>query len=152
LLDSGHNPATDFRISQVCRFPQAQGDILIDRHRVKEGVALKRVTHLAKTGFHFILLHPVERLASEKNGALVRLEQPDDVFEQHALSYTAKTDNGRDLSFIYLQVDMVKDGSGTEPLSDFLEFDQWNIHAPPFPNNRLRYNGALPNPVALMAV
>jgi hypothetical protein len=24
---------------------------------------------------------------------------------------------------------MVKDGSGTEPLSDFLEFDQWNIHA-----------------------
>jgi len=84
-------------------------------------------------------------LASEKNGALVRLEQPDDVFEQNALAGTAKTDNGGDLSFIYLQVDMIKDGSGTEPFCDFLEFDQWNIHTPPFPNKRLRYNSALPN-------
>jgi hypothetical protein len=47
---------------------------------------------------------------------------------------------------------MVKDGSGTEPLSDFLEFDQWNIHAPPFSIHRLRCNGAFQNPVALMAV
>ena len=42
--------------------------------------------------------------------------------------------------------------SGTEPFCDFLEFDQWNIHTPPFPNKRLRYNGALPNSVSLMAV
>jgi len=74
------------------------------------------------------------------------------VFEQNALAGTAKTDNGGDLSFIYLQVDMVKDGSGTEPLSDFLEFDQWNIHALPFSIHRPRYDGALQNPVALMAV
>ena len=73
----------------------------------------------------------MERFSSKKNGALVRLEQPDDVFEQNALALTAEAYNGRDLLLIDLQVDAIENGSGSEPLGDVLEFDQRNIHGPP---------------------
>jgi len=47
LFDSGHDPAFDLCLAQVHRFANGGSDILIDRHRVEESIALKHVTHLA---------------------------------------------------------------------------------------------------------
>ena len=123
LFDSGHNPAIDLGFTEVRRLPKGKGDIFIDGHGIEEGIVLKHVAYLSEIGGPLAFIHLVQGFALEENGPFIRLDQPDDMLEEHTLARTAQADNGSDLSLVDLQVDPFQDASGAEALGDILELD-----------------------------
>ena len=123
LFDSGHNPVVDLGLSQVRCFPERKGDIFIDGHRIEKGVVLEHVADLGQLSGLFFLGHPVEGLTPEENGPFIGLDQPDEVFEEHALTGSAEADDRGYFSLINLQVYPIKDRSGIEAFADVFKFN-----------------------------
>jgi hypothetical protein len=131
LLHPGHRPAVDLGAGKVGRFQQGEGDILLYGQGVEQGVALKHVADLGKSGILLVPGHIGEGFSPEKDHPRVRFEQADDMFEQDALSRPAQADDRRDLALIDLQVHPLQHGPGTEALRHPFEFDQRCIHEVP---------------------
>ena len=123
LFDSGHNLAIDPGSTQVRRLAKGKGNIFIDGHGIEEGIILKHVADLSEIGGALAFFHLAQGFALEENNPFIRLEQPDDMLEEHTLARTAQADDGSDLPLVDLQVDPFKDASGAEALADILELD-----------------------------
>lgn len=128
LLDAGHDPLGDLPLAEVRRLFEWKRNVLEHGHRVEERVVLKEVADVAPVPVPFTTFHVVHGRAVKEDHALVRLQEADDVFEEHALSGAALSDDGRDLVFVDLQVDPVKDRLTAEALRNIPEFYERRLH------------------------
>ena len=128
LLHPGLHLLFDGFLTQRGRLPEGQGNIVKDRHRVKESIVLEHVTDLAEVEVPLPRAHLLEGLTAKQDRAFVGCHQPDDVLEQDALARAALADDGGHVSLIDLQIHPVENGMVVEPLGHLLEFDQWRFH------------------------
>src|SRR4030042_331408 len=128
LFYSGPHPLLNGLLAEMGGLPKRQGNIFKNRHRVKEGVILEHVTDLAEVPIPLALAHFLNRLTSEKGGAIIGCQQPDNVLEEHALAAATLPNDGADLPLIDRQVNLIEDHMVVKPLAHFLEFNQWIFH------------------------
>ena len=128
LLHTDQNLAMDLRLFQARRLDERQRDIVVNRHRIEQGVALKHITDLTERPCKIRPAHFGHRLAPKQDHAFIRLQKSDDVFEQHAFAGTGKTDNRRDLPFVDLEIDAVQDDFIAETFGHVFKFNQRRLH------------------------
>src|SRR5262249_33711011 len=119
LLDA----ADDFRTADPALLPERERDIVEHRHRVEERAALE--------DHPVALSDPVERSATEprdlravdEDVAPVRMEEAEEVLEQHRLASAAAADHHHDLPGGHVEVEPAQDGLGAERLLELLDAD-----------------------------
>src|SRR4030043_2003835 len=104
LFYSRPDPPVDFSFFQIGCFQQGQRNILINGQGIKKRVTLEHVTHLSKSLINFLFFHFAHWFTPEKDGSFVRLDEPDDVLEKHALACAAEADYGCNIPFIYFEI------------------------------------------------
>jgi hypothetical protein len=77
---------------------QRERDILGDREGVEERGRLEDHTDAHPDAVHRLIIHRVHRFAKDEDLAPARLEQPNQVLEEHALAAAARTHDDLDLA------------------------------------------------------
>ncbi len=108
---------------------QPKGDIVADRHRVKERAALK---HIGKLFLHFrklILGHPRDVLMVDHNVSRVGLEKAKHELKRHAFPRAGSSNNGQRLPIADVQRAAAQNAVRSEGFKNVVELDH------PIPND-----------------
>jgi len=88
----------DHPLVALAGFVEREGDVFLDRHRIKERAALEQDADLAADTGQLAFAQPDDVLAVDPDFALVRLHQTDQVFQEDALPPAAPADDDQRLA------------------------------------------------------
>ena len=104
--------------------PQREGGVVVDVHRAEQGAVLEQQAELFADVEEFVVGHVRDRLAVDENVAGVRVEQPDDVLDQHALAGPGGAEHHRDLVLGQAEVEAVEDAGAAELFDEVDDLDR----------------------------
>src|SRR5205085_3069151 len=107
----------DFRIA-LAGLAERKGDILFHRHRIEKRAALEQDADFGADCGQLPFAEPDDVFPLDPNLPGVRLHQPDQVFQQHALPTAAAPDDNERLALRDGQVDAAQDFLAPDPLHE----------------------------------
>ncbi len=105
-------------------FPQREGDVFLDAHGIEQRAVLKKDADLAPDRAEATLAETSNVTALDENLARVRVEQPDEVFEQDAFPTAAAADDDEGLAGGQRQVDAAQDLVSAEAFDQTADFQK----------------------------
>ena len=103
---------------------QREGDVVEDVHRAEQGAVLEQQAELLAHLEELVIGHARDRLAVHEDVAGVRIEQADDVLDQHALAGSRRAEHHRDLIVGKAEVEAVENARAAELLDDVDDLDR----------------------------
>src|SRR5690554_6202301 len=113
--------------AELTLLAQAVGDVFKDRERVEERGALKEHGDALPDADESRLAALRDILAVKMNRALIGQEQPDEVFDEHALPRPRGADDRQRLAALDRKIDAVEDLLFTEGFFKAAEFDEGHV-------------------------
>jgi hypothetical protein len=105
-------------------FAEGEGDVLGDVHGVEEGAVLEEDAEFAADGAEFAFLEVRDFGAIDDDGALIGLEEADEVFEEDAFTAAAGADEDGALATGDIEVDAAKDVLMSEGFLEAVDFEE----------------------------
>jgi hypothetical protein len=107
----------------VC-WRSGKGGVVVDVHRAEQRPVLEQQAELFAHLEQFVVGHAGNRFAVHEHVAGVRVEQADDVLDQHALAGSRRPKHHRDLVFGQAEVEPVEDARPAELLDQVDDLDR----------------------------
>ena len=77
---------------------ERKGDVVVKVHRAEQGAVLEQHPHVASELEQLVLVEAGHALPGDPHVALIRVQQPDHVAEQHALARPGRSHHDRNLA------------------------------------------------------
>ena len=114
----------DLVLALVGVLAQREGGVVEDVHRAEQGPVLEQQAELLAHLEELVVGHVRHRLAVHQQVAGVRVEQADDVLDQHALAGSRRAEDHRDLVVGQAEVEAVEDPRAAELLDHVDDLDR----------------------------
>ena len=114
----------DLVLALVGVLAQREGGVVVDVHRAEQRPVLEQQAELLAHLEQLVVGHVGHRLAVHEHVAGVRVEQADDVLDQHALAGARGAEDHRDLVVGQAEVEAVEDPGAAELLDDVDDLDR----------------------------
>ncbi len=124
LAQAAVDDLADLVLALVGVLAQREGDVVEDVHRAEQGAVLEQQAELLAHLEQLVVGHVRDRLAVDEHVARVRVEQPDDVLDQHRLAGSRRAEHHRDLVVGQAEVEAVEDPRAAELLDHVDDLDR----------------------------
>src|SRR3954453_2744512 len=124
LAQAAGDDLFDLVLALVRVLAQRKGDVVVDVHRPEQGPVLEEQAELLADLEQLVVGHVRDRLAGHEGIAGIRIEETDDVLDEHALARPRGAEHHRNLIIGQAEVEAVEDARATELLYEVDDLDR----------------------------